>query len=141
MPFHQKSAITMAAILVIVYGSYFAAMGRWLTVSPPEDIPYQPFLIAATIPLAILAAFSHVVLALINPGEANVFDERDRRITLRGEQVGGYVLATGVFLGIVLAMVEAPYFFVANSLLLAWVLAQVSEYLTSTVLYQRGIGV
>lgn len=139
MPFHQKSAITMASILIVVYGVYFASMGRWLTVTPAEDIPYQPFLVIATIPLAILAAVSHIVLALFNPREANAFDERDRQVTLRGEQVGGYVLATGVFFGIVLAMVEAPYFFVANTLLLAWVLAQVSEYLVSAVLYQRGI--
>src|SRR5690554_200857 len=127
MPFQQKSAIAMASTLFVVYGAYFAVMGRWLVSTAPEDIRYQPFLIAATIPLAILAASSHIVLALMNPSEASAYDERDRQITLRGEQIGGYVLAAGVFAGIVPAMVEAPYFFVANALLLAWVLAQASE--------------
>jgi hypothetical protein len=74
----------------------------------------------------------------MNPKEANTQDERDRLIGLRGERIGGYVLALGVFLGIVLAMAELPHFFTAHALLLAWVLAEATDNVVKIVLYRRG---
>jgi hypothetical protein len=57
-------------------------------------------------------------IALANPREAAASDERDRLIAPRGERVGGYVLAVGVFAGLVLA--------------------ELVESATKIVLYRRG---
>ena len=57
-------------------------------------------------------------IALANPREAAASDERDRLIAPRGERVGGYVLAVGVFAGLVLA--------------------ELVEGATKIVLYRRG---
>jgi hypothetical protein len=57
-------------------------------------------------------------IALANPREADASDERDRLIAPRGERVGGYVLAVGVFAGLVLA--------------------ELVEGATKIVLYRRG---
>jgi hypothetical protein len=59
-------------------------------------------------------------------------------VTLRGERVGGYVLAVGVFGGLVLAMAELAPFYIAHALLLAWVLAALVEGATKIALYRRG---
>ncbi|MDF2744585.1 MAG: hypothetical protein K0S88_5963 [Actinomycetia bacterium] len=77
-------------------------------------------------------------IALANPREAAASDERDRLIAPRGERVGGYVLAVGVFAGLVLAMAELAPFYIAHALLLAWVLAELVEGATKIVLYRRG---
>ena len=138
MAFQEKSSIVMTAILALVYGAYFAIVGRRLAGTPADDIVYQPLLIVAIVPLVILAVVSHIVLALTNLKHANEHDERDRLISLRGEQVGGYVLAVGVFIGLVLAMAEAPYFFVAHALVVGWVLAEISAGGTRIALYRRG---
>lgn len=138
MPFQEKSAIVTTAILIVVYGAYFAILGLWLQSTPADEIPYQPLLIVAVIPLTILAAFSHIVLALFNPKEANQYDERDRLVTLRSERLGGYVLAVGVFAGIVLAAIEVTWFWIANALMLAWVLAEVADGVTKVALYRTG---
>lgn len=138
MPFQGKSPIVMTAILIGVYGAYFAIVGRWLTRAPGDEISYQPLLVIVVIPLTILAAISHIVLALIYPKEANQYDERDRLVTLRSERLSGYVLAVGVFTGIVLAMFEVTWFWIANALMLAWVLAEVVDGVTKVVLYRRG---
>jgi hypothetical protein len=119
--FQEKSAIAMT-------GAYFAIVGRWLTVTPADEIVYQPLLIVATVPLVVLAVVSHVAIALANPKEADAYDERDRLIALRGERVGGYVLA----------MAELAPFYIAHALLLAWVLAELGEGATKIVLYRRG---
>ena len=98
--------MAMTGPLAVVYGAYFAFVGRWLTVTPADEIVYQPLLIVTILPLVVLAVVSHVAIALANPKEADASDERDRLIALRGERVGGYVLAVGVFGGLVLAMAE-----------------------------------
>jgi len=136
--FQEKSAIAMIGALAVVYGAYFAIVGRWLTVAPADEIAYQPLLIVAIVPLVVLAVVSHVAIALANPKEAGAEDERDRLIALRGERVGSYVLALGVFGGLVLAMAELPPFYIAHALLLAWVLAELVEGATKLVLYRRG---
>jgi hypothetical protein len=136
--FQEKSAVVMTGALAVVYGAYFAIVGRWLTVTPADEIVYQPLLIVAVVPLVVLAVVGHVAIALANPKEADAYDERDRLITLRAERVGGYVLALGVFGGLVLAMAELPPFFIAHALLLAWVLAELVEGATKIVIHRRG---
>lgn len=141
MAFEEKSALSMSVVLLVVYGAYFAIVGRMLATMPHDDIPFQPLIIAAVFPLAILAAFSQTVLALFSPRDAmRAHDERDRLIAMRSGNIGGWVLAVTVFTGIVLAMMEASMVVVANALLAGWVLAQLTEYLTTAVLYRRGIG-
>jgi hypothetical protein len=138
MTFQEKSAIVMTGALLLVYGSYFSVVLRWMAVSPVDEIAYQPLMIVAIVPLVILATLSHIVLAIINPKEANAYDERDRAITIRAEQISAYVLAVGVFVGLVLAMGGIAHFYIANSLLLAWVLAEITDRVTRVVLYRRG---
>jgi hypothetical protein len=52
--------------------------------------------------------------------------------------VVGYVLAVGVFAGLVLAMAEVDAFWIAHALLLAWVLAELTEGAVRIVRYRRG---
>ena len=138
MTFQAKSAMLMTIALVVVYGSYFFVVGSWAITTPADQIVYQPLMIAAIVPLVILAVLGHIVVALINPKEANAYDERDRLIDLRGERIGAYVLAVGVFAGLVLAMVESAQFWIAQALLFAWVLAEISDNVSKLVLYRRG---
>ena len=139
MTFQEKSAIAMTGVLLLVYGTYFTIVGKWLATSPPDEIRYQPLMIVAIIPLAILAAVSHIVIALMNPKEAEAYDERDRLIALRGERIGGYVLGVVVFVGLVLAMGEVHHFYIANGLLLGWVLAEIIDNASKVVLYRRRV--
>jgi hypothetical protein len=136
--FQEKSAIAMTGALAVVYGAYFVVVARWLAATSPDDIVYQPLMIIATVPLVIIAVVSHIVIAVMNPKEADAYDERDRMITLRAERIGGFVLAAGVFVGLVLAMAELPPFFIAHALLLAWVLAEITDGVTKIVLYRQG---
>ena len=138
MSFQEKSAIAMTGALAVVYGVYFTIVAFWMTAAPVDQIGYQPLMIIVVVPLVILAAVSHIGLAVLKPKEANQYDERDRLISLRGEEIGGYVLAVGVFGGIVLAMAELPPFYIAHTLMLAWVLAEIVAGTTRIVLYRRG---
>lgn len=140
MSFQEKSAIAMVASLTIVYGVYFAIVLRLWVENPAVDaFVYQPAMIVATIlPLVFLAVLSHIVIAVTNPKDAGASDERDHLVALRSEGIAGYILAVGVFAGVVLAMLQSPHFFIANALLLAWVVAEITEGMTKIALYRSG---
>lgn len=138
MPFEEKSAIVTTGAHVVVFGVYFLVVARWLASTAADDVVYQPLLVFTIVPLVVVTAVGHVVLAIRNPKEAGRSDERDRLIGLRGGRVGGFVLAVGVFFGIAFAMAELSPFYITHVLLLAWVLAEVTDGTRKIVLYRRG---
>lgn len=139
MTFQAKSTVAMLGILTVVYGWYFATIFAAAGRTPVGEIVYQPLMILVTIPLILLAIVAHAAIAIAAPGEAGAVDERDRLIALRGEQLGGLVLATGVFGGLVLAMFGGHSFWIAHTLLGTLVLAEITTAATKLVLYRRGL--
>lgn len=139
MTFTEKSTITMTAVLLVVFSVYFAlVLGQYAT-SSDRQAAFTGLTVAAVVVLAVLAAVSHIVLALAFRAQAvSSRDERDHLIALRSGRLGGYVLAVGVFASIVLAMADASAFWIGQVLLGAWVLAEVARGVAALVLYRRG---
>ena len=139
MTFVEKSTLTMTLLLIAVFTGYFAVVLGPIAASPHRQGAFTGLVIAATVVLTILAVVSHVVLAVVFRAQADAeLDERDRLIALRSERIGGYILAVGVFAGITVAILEAEAFWIAQVLLAAWVLAEVSEGVAKLALYRRG---
>lgn len=139
MTFIEKSTLTMTLLLLVVFGAYFAFVLGPVAASPDRQGAFTGLFIPATILLTSLAAGSHIVLAVLFRTQANVaHDERDRLIALRSGRLNGYILAVGVFAGIVLAMLNTAAFWIAQALLAAWVLAEVGEGISKLVQYRRG---
>lgn len=138
MPFEEKSVIATTGAHVVVFGVYFFVVARWLASTAADQVVYQPLLVFTVVPLVVLTVISHIAFAVLKPKEAGAHDERDALIALRGGRVGGYVLAVGAFAGIALAMAESSPFYIAHALLLAWVLAEVTDGTRKIVLYRRG---
>ncbi|WP_328475069.1 hypothetical protein OHA21_17315 [Actinoplanes sp. NBC_00393] len=141
MSFPQKSALTMTAILVVVFGFYFAlVLGPVAgTPAPARDFAFTALLILAGAVVVVLAAATHIVLAIVFRREVDAHDERDRLIDLRSTRVAAYILAAGVFGGIGLAMVQADGFWIAQALIAALVVAEIADGLTKLTLYRRGV--
>ncbi len=140
MPFEEKSVIATTTAMAIAYGIYFAVVVRWALTTPAAEIVYQPMMVLTVILLVAMLVVGQITIAVSDPAVAGERDERDQMIALQGGNVGGYVLAVGVFLALVLAMVRVDQFYIANVLLLWWVLAELSSGVTRIVLYRRGPG-
>lgn len=138
MTFPEKSAITMTAILVVVFGGYFALVLAVISEVPERDLAYTGLLVGVAVVVTILAAASHVLLSLVFRSQANTYDERDQLVGLRSERVAGYVLAVGVCSGIGLAMAQVDAFWIAQTLIASFVVAEVLEGIVKVVLYRRG---
>lgn len=138
MPFEEKSVIATTIAMAIAYGLYFTVVTRWALTTPAPDITYQPLMVLTVVLLVVMLVVGQVAIAVSKPAEAGERDERDQLIDLRGGNLGGYVLAVGVFLALVLAMVRVDQFYIANVLLLWWVLAELTSGVAKIVLYRRG---
>jgi len=136
MTFQERSALAMTGILVLVFGWYFALVIGEIAKTPAREIAYQGLMVPVVILLVILAALAHAVIAIAAPAQAGSQDERDRLIGLRGQRIAGYVLATGTVAGLGLAMVQADTFWIAQVLLGALVLAEITDGATKLVLYR-----
>ena len=133
MTFQEKSTWIMVVVNAIVYTWYFVSVSRAMAIKPIDEIDYQSTMLAAVIALVVLA-----VIAIASRGDGDESDERDRSIYRYGEYVAGYVLASGAVMGMGMAMFEVDQFWIANWLLLALVLSQLTSGATRIVLYRRG---
>mgnify|MGYP003489869979 FL=1 len=133
-------------MLVVTIGAYVVYLSLVLGGSsdlPLADRPYAiPMLwtiggaIVANVALVIVVA---IVRGIINRRpEKDQKDQRDREIYRFGERVGQWFIVIGGVGALVLAMVQAPYFWIANALYLGFVLSAILASITKIVAYRRG---
>ena len=65
-------------------------------------------------------------------------DERDKSIARHGDLTGFYVSAAGMVGVLILTMLEADYFWIANALYLSFVVGTVVSSVVKLVAYHRG---
>lgn len=138
MTFPEKSAIATIVALVLAYGGYAVVVGAQLSGGDDvRDVSYKALLVLATVVLAVAMSVSHGVIAAISPKAAAAFDERDRMISWRAERLGGLALTVGVSGTLLLTLLEVSYFWIANTLMLGWVLSELVAQASALVLYRR----
>ena len=138
MSFEEKGTWLYLVIISVLPIAYVAAIAGQATSVPVTDIEYQgPMLaaIGATIGLALLGM---IAIAISSPADADKSDQRDKDINRLGEYVGGTVLGFGMIVPFGLAMIEAPYFWIANGMYAVFVIAGICAATAKLVLYRRG---
>ena len=139
MSFRDKSSLITIVALLIASVVYVVALVAVADGGPVVDVPYQPFMIGFVVVLALLSVVGQVVLAITAPREAQApADERERLIAWRSGSVSGYVLAVAAFVAIALSMAEVDWFWIANSVLALWVLAEIVSGAMALTLSRRG---
>jgi len=132
--FQEKSLWLMFLSLTLISGLYFASV---LPAESANVLPQQIVLFVALIVLLVaLQIGGHIVLAIVDRRYET--DERDRIIALKGTRNASYVLATGVFVSICLALLTEGDFLFTHVLLAFWVLAQLVEIGSQLALYHMG---
>ncbi len=149
MSFEEKITWVNATTTVIVMAVYAWIVGGQIVTTPVTDIAYQrPMvvalvaIIALTIAGAILTAIGSAISAEIT-GEGSVddigrSDERDKSISQRGDLVGYYVSSVLVFGALVITMLEVEYFWIANAMFAAFVIAGLTSSAVKLIGYRRG---
>jgi hypothetical protein len=149
MPYEEKVAWVSGFVSVLVGAVYASVVLPQMSSGLVGGIPFQvPMLIAigamivVTIVGTVLMSIGTAVAAEIT-GSGSVDDidrkdERDVDINRRGELIGYYVSSVGVLAALALTMLKADYFWIANAIFLAFLVASVVSSAAKIVLYRRG---
>lgn len=138
MSLEEKRAWIYAVVAFVVPVVYFVAI---LTQVPGRDvaqIAYVLPMLVAVVAAIVLNIVAHIVATMLAPRDVAPKDERERQIDRLGEYVGFYVMSVAALVPLVLAMVEAEHFWIANTLYLAFVLAAFTSSIVKIVAYRRG---
>jgi cell division protein FtsW (lipid II flippase) len=125
MASEEKSAWIMILVAVVAYAIYVAVLFGRIDGGSISNVDYvRPML--WTIGGSIVAAIVlNIIAGMLSPKDAGKKDQRDREIDRFGEHVGQSFLVIGALAGLVLAMAELDYFWIANALYLGFVLSAV----------------
>ncbi|WP_433203670.1 hypothetical protein ACQP00_34555 [Dactylosporangium sp. CS-047395] len=139
MSFQEKRAWIYAAVAVVVPLAYAVTL---LARAPRTGLAAGGYVVPLLIAVGasiVLNVTAETVAAGLAPREARTRDERDRAIGRRGEHAAFYVMSIAALVPLVLAMREAPYFWIANALYLSFALAAVVSSVVKIVAYRRGM--
>ncbi|MBE8523503.1 hypothetical protein ILP97_39465 [Amycolatopsis sp. H6(2020)] len=132
----EKRTWILGIAAVVSYAVYLVIVLGRAGARPLAEVPYVATLlwtvgasIAATIVLSI-------VVAVVSKDGAK--DERDREIGRFGEYVGHSFVVIGAVAALLLAMAEAPHFWIANAVYLAFTLSAILGSIARIFAYRKG---
>jgi len=132
----EKRTWILGIAAVVSYAVYLVIVLGRAGARPLAEVPYVATLlwtvgasIAATIVLSI-------VVAVVSKDGAK--DERDREIGRFGEYVGHSFVVIGAVAALLLAMAEAPHFWIANAVYLAFTLSAILGSVARIFAYRKG---
>lgn len=135
----QKRAWVTAVVAAAAYVIYVVLVLTDAGPGPITAVPYAAPLLW-TVGSAIVATIvGNIAAAALTPPEDAVADVRDAEIARLGDQVGSAFIVLGGLAALVLALVEAPHFWIANAVYLAFVLSAVLGSLARLGAYHRGL--
>lgn len=143
MSYEERNTWVQTFVGLVVFAYYAIATLGQLASADPADINYQRNMlitlgvsIGATIVGAIVVA---IVTEIATPGDTDKRDQRDKDIARLGASIGYYVLSFGAVGSLILAMLEADDFWIANAVFFSLFIASMVESVTRIVAYRRGL--
>lgn len=140
MSYEEKGTWVYLVVAVVGYTVYLSLVLPQVAAGVAvEDVDYVPVMLW-TIGGAIVATIVlRILVEIVFPSESTKGDVRDRDIDRLGTRVGSSFVVIGALGALVLAMLEAHWFWIANVIYLCFVLSAVLESITRLVAYRRGV--
>jgi hypothetical protein len=140
MSYEEKG--TWVYLVVAVVGStvYLAlVLPQLLGGTPADEIEYVPTMLWVIGGAIVASIIGRILVEILSPSESTRGDIRDKEIDRLGERVGSSFVVIGALGALVLAMLDADGFWIANTVDLCFVLSAVVSSVTKIVAYRRGV--
>ena len=146
MSSEERGQWVYLVVFTVTYGAYLVITLGQLGQTAPADIDYVPTMLAAIAIGIALAIVGRILVEIVSRVSAEVAgheggleaDVRDRDIGRFGEYVAGTLLGVGMVVPFILTLAEFDYFWIANAMYLAFVLAALVGAVVKVVAYRRG---
>jgi hypothetical protein len=140
MSYEEKGVWVFLVIAVAGYGVYLGLVLPQLAAGASDDEVDWVVPMLWTIGGAIVAAIvGRILVEIVSPSDSTRGDVRDKEIDRLGERVGNSFIVIGGVGALVLAMLDADVFWIANVLYLGFVLAGILASITKLVAYRKGV--
>ena len=138
MTLEERRSWAFLVVAVVAYGVYLATVLAEAASAPLVDVDYVPAMLWSIGSAIVAGIVLGIVLGIFTPRRDQPKDVRDRDIAQLGDRVGQSFLVVGGVAALLLAITEAPYFYIANVVYLCFVLSAVLGSVTRVVVYRRG---
>jgi hypothetical protein len=138
MSFDEKRAWIQAVVAVCAYGTYLVIIVGRAGQIPLTEVHYVGTLLWTVGASIVAAIVLHIAAGLVSPNGGRRKDQRDREINRFGEHVGQSLVVVGAVGALLMAMAELRYFWIANTIYLAFVLSAILGSVAKIAAYRRG---
>lgn len=146
MSYEERGQWVYLVAVGVTYAGYLVIILERLGQTAPADVDFAPTMlwsIGISIALAIVGRIVVEIIGRISAEmaghrEGSDADVRDRDIGRFGEYFAGTVLGVGMVVPFVLTLAEVDYFWIANAMYLAFVVAALVGAVVKLVAYRRG---
>jgi hypothetical protein len=138
--YEERGVWIYLGVAVVTFGTYVALIVGRAGTTPLADVDYVSTLLWVVGASVVATIVVRVLFEIVRPGESGYrSDPRDREIIRFGDNVGGMVLGAAVAGVLVLALVEADHFWIANAIYAAFIAQAISSSVVKLVAYRRGL--
>ena len=130
MAAEERRVWILGGVAVLGYAAY------WIVVA--AGVGYRAAMLWAIAAAVVAGIVLHIGASMIWREGAGQKDQRDREIDRFGQAVGQSMLVIGGVAALALALAETSYFWIANTIYLAFVLSAVLGSIAKLVAYRRG---
>ncbi|NJC68493.1 hypothetical protein HC031_01950 [Planosporangium thailandense] len=137
MSFDEKRAWIQAVVAVGGYGTYLAIILGRAGGAPLAEVHYVGTLLWTVGGSIVAGIVLHILSGMVLPGGTRK-DQRDREINQFGEHIGQSFVVVGAVAALLMSLAELRYFWIANTIYLAFVLSAVLGSVAKIAAYRRG---
>lgn len=138
MSFREKIAVLTLIANVLIYGMYFGNTAKAALAG--EAVLNAGHMISTIVLLIVVMIVGTIIVSSTAPKDADApADERDQLISMRSDQIAGYVVSAGAGGSLVLALAGFPVFWMANLVLLALVAGEIVKSVACLIGYRKGV--
>jgi len=135
MAFLEKSNWVVLVVAVPTLLVYFALVVPQVLTKPIAEVSWVQPMVFTIIGFVVANILGNILAAATNPGEADQNDQRDREIDHYGERVGNWLIIAGSIAALVMAMLMADHFWIANAIFLGGIAGALLSSATKIAAY------
>ncbi|SEC14997.1 hypothetical protein SAMN04489727_2745 [Amycolatopsis tolypomycina] len=132
----EKNAWILGFAAVVSYAVYLVLVLGRAGGRPLAEVPYVAALLWTVGTSIVATIVLSIVVAIVSKDGAK--DQRDHEIGRLGEHVGHSFVVIGAVAALLLAMAEAPHFWIANVIYLAFTLSALLGSIARIFAYRKG---
>lgn len=139
MSFKERGTWVELLTMVGVFAWYATVILERAGGGPLADVTFRGPMIRAVIISIVLTIVLHIIVAMLNPKDANEEDVRDREIGRFGDYVGMWPLVACAIGALILSIEELDHFWIANVLYVGFFLSAATGAVAKLIAYRFGL--